>query len=192
MKVGVYVGSFDPVHKGHESIVKYLLTAYLDKIILVPTNSYWDKQDLININFRIDMLKLVFKDKVIIDSSLSKYLYTYQIMEKLRKIYDNLYLIIGADNIVNFDKWKNVNIILKSHVIVLNRNGIDISKYVNSFIEKGMFVIFNEFPYLDISSTYIRDMIRENKFNKIKDCLSVDVLKYIRENNLYLGDDTYV
>lgn len=53
MKVGVYVGSFDPVHKGHEKIVDYLLSNnYLDKIIVIPTKDYWDKNDLLSLDIR--------------------------------------------------------------------------------------------------------------------------------------------
>lgn len=132
------------------------------------------------------MLKLVFKDKVIIDTKLSKYIYTYQIMGDLRKKYNDLYLIIGADNIVNFDKWKNVQNILENYVIVIKRNDIDMEGYINNFKEKDKFIIINNFSFLDISSTYIRSMIRKGKYDKISQYLNKDVLKYIRDNNLYL------
>lgn len=187
MKIGVYVGSFDPVHKGHESIVNYLLSNnYLDKVIVIPTGNYWDKQNLTDLYHRVSMLKKVFNEKVIIDVSLSKIQYTYQIMKELRKRYDNLYLIIGADNIVNFDKWKNVKDILKSNVIVLNRNNIDVEKYVNKFREKDKFIILDEYPFIDVSSTRIREMIEIEEYDELRDYLNENVLEYIRENKLYL------
>ena len=48
MKIGIFVGSFNPVHKGHIKIVKHLLTKkYLDKVLIVPTGNYWNKNNLI-------------------------------------------------------------------------------------------------------------------------------------------------
>ena len=56
MKIGVYVGSFNPVHKGHIKIVRHLLKYFLDKVIVVATQNYWDKKNLINLNDRITIL----------------------------------------------------------------------------------------------------------------------------------------
>ena len=50
MRKGVYVGSFDPVHKGHKMVVDYLLkNNYVDSIIVIPTGSYWDKNKMIGL-----------------------------------------------------------------------------------------------------------------------------------------------
>ena len=87
---------------------------------------------------------------------------------------------------VNFDKWKNVEDILKSNVLVLNRNDIDVNEYVNRFKEKDKFIIISDYPPIDISSTYIRDMIKERKYENVKNYINESVLKYIIENNLYL------
>ena len=58
MKIAVYVGSFNPVHKGHIKVVKKILKEYVDKVIIVPTMSYWNKNNLISIKDRINMLKI--------------------------------------------------------------------------------------------------------------------------------------
>ena len=53
MRVGVYVGSFNPVHEQHMTIVKHIIeNNIVDKVIVIPTLGYWDKQNLININVR--------------------------------------------------------------------------------------------------------------------------------------------
>ena len=57
MKIGIYVGSFNPPHKGHIKIVNHLINNYLDKVIIIPTGNYWDKLDLVSINDRINMIK---------------------------------------------------------------------------------------------------------------------------------------
>ncbi len=184
MKLGIYVGSFNPVHKGHKYIIDYLLKKeVVDKIIVIPTGNYWDKQDLINIRDRINMLKFYENDKVIINETLNEINYTYQILKKLEKEYknDKLYLIIGADNIPKFHLWKNVDEILQNKVIVLNRDNIDIDKYINEFKNKENFIVVNDFKKIDISSTQIRNNLEENK-----ELIDKKIYKYIKENKLYL------
>ena len=69
MKLGVYVGSFNPVHKGHIKIINHLLdNNYVDKILVIPTGNYWDKNDLEDIRHRINMLKF-YENKNIIFAS---------------------------------------------------------------------------------------------------------------------------
>ena len=59
MRLGIYVGSFNPVHKGHIKVANYLVdNNYLDMILLLPTPNYWDKQDLAPTKDRLNMLKL--------------------------------------------------------------------------------------------------------------------------------------
>ena len=88
MNIGVFVGSFNPPHKGHIGIVNYLINKkILDKIIIIPTGNYWDKQDLINIDDRINMLKFYENDKIIIDNKHNNMEYTYLIMNSLKEEY---------------------------------------------------------------------------------------------------------
>lgn len=184
MKLGIYVGSFNPVHIGHKYIINYLLNNnYLDKIIVIPTGNYWDKQDLINIRDRINMLKNYQNENIIINDKLNNLEYTYEILESLKQEYRNseLYLIIGADNIPKFHLWKNVDKILENKVIVLNRDNIDIDKYINKFEKKDNFIVVRDFERIDISSTSIRKNIEKNK-----ELLDKEVYKYIKDNNLYI------
>ena len=68
MKIGIYIGSFNPPHKGHKKIINYLLTnKYVDKILIIPTGNYWHKQNLINIKDRINMLKYYENKKIKVD-----------------------------------------------------------------------------------------------------------------------------
>lgn len=183
MRLGVYVGSFNPVHNGHIYIIDFLLNNnYLDKVIVIPTGDYWDKKDLIDIQDRINMLKFFESDRVIINDTLNNKPYTYEIMNILKEEYkeDELYLIIGADNIFKFHLWKNVSDILKNKVIVLNRDNIKVSDYVNKYKERDNFIIINDFKCIDISSTNIRKNIE-----KSKESLDNKVYEYIIHNNLY-------
>lgn len=189
MKVGVYVGSFNPVHKGHENIVEYLLKEkYLDKIIIIPTLNYWDKQNLINIEARTHMLNLVFKNNnIIVDNSLSKYEYTYEILNHLKEKSkaDELYLIIGADNIINFHKWKNVDSILENYVIIIPRDDIDIKKYIKKYKQKDKFILTKDFKCENISSTIIRENLINGKLKCLNNIIDEHVLDYIVKEKIY-------
>ena len=185
MKLGIYMGSFNPPHKGHLKVVNYLLkNRYVEKVIIVPTLNYWDKTDLVDIKDRINMLKYYENDNIIIDIKHNQYIYTYQLVKKLEKQYSNdeLFVIMGADNIINLDKWKDYQKLLKYPIIVMNRNNIDIKKYLSRL--KGKFIVVDDYPYIDISSSEIRKMI-SNKY------LDDDVFNYIKKNGLYQKEDMH-
>ena len=121
MKIGVFVGSFNPVHKGHIKIINHLIkNKYLDKVIIIPTGNYWNKQNIININDRINMLKFYENYDIIVDNKLNNLTYTYEIMNELNHEYKDLNLIIGADNLIDFDKWKNFKELLNYNLIIIN------------------------------------------------------------------------
>ena len=183
MRLGVYVGSFNPVHIGHIKLIKELIEKkYLDRIYVIATKPYWDKNNLVSLQDRINMLKYFETEDIIINTYYNEYDYTYEILNDLKKKYkdDELYLIIGADNLEKFHLWKNINEILKNKILVLKRNNIDSSKYINNFKEKDNFVIANDVDELNISSTEIRKNLDYGK-----KYLDKRVLKYIKANNLY-------
>lgn len=180
MKLGVYIGSFNPPHKGHIYVVNYLIqNNIVDKVLIVPTENYWNKQNLVELRHRINMLKFYENDKIKIDQENNEYLYTYLLMRKLKKDYvmDILYLIIGADNIVHFDKWKNYQELLKYNIIIMNRNDIDIENYIKKY-PKGHFIILKGFQPIDISSSKLRDTL-DNQY------LDNGIVQYIKKYNLY-------
>lgn len=179
MKLGIYVGSFNPVHDGHIKVMDYLIdNKIVDKVLVLPTPNYWNKQNLVDINHRVNMLKLFESENIIIDNLHNNYPYTYLVLRSIKKDYpnDSLFLIIGADNLINFDKWKNIDEILENKIIVLNRNNIDMNKYLEKF-NKSKFIIISDFNYIDISSSEIRN----GRFDK----LDSKVKKYVDDNNLY-------
>ena len=184
MKVGVFVGSFNPIHIGHEKIIKLLLDKKIvDKVIVIPTLSYWDKSIDVRLQDRINMLKTIENDNILINTTLNTKEYTYQVLNELSKEYNDLYLIIGADNIANFDKWKNVEEILNHHVIVVGRNNININNYLSKF-DKSKFIIV-ESNY-EISSTEIRKIIKNNDYSALKEIVNNKVIEYIKTNKIYL------
>ena len=86
MRIGIYPGSFNPVHKGHIKIVRHLLRKhYVDKVLIVATGNYWQKQDLLPVKDRIRMLKYFRNENIVIEEEYNELPYTYQLMRKLKK-----------------------------------------------------------------------------------------------------------
>lgn len=180
MKLGIYVGSFNPPHKGHMKVVEFLLNnKIVDKVIILPGPNYWNKTNMVDIKKRVEMVKIFETENIIVDDINNNYPYTYQVLESLKKTYpnDELYLIMGSDNLESFHLWKNVDEILKNHVIVLRRGNTDIAKYLNRF-DKSRFIIIDNFPFIDISSTEIRKNLNNENLDE-------RVLSYIKKHNLY-------
>ena len=180
MRIGVFVGSFNPVHNGHIYVANYLLEHnYLDKVLIIPTMPYWDKDGLAPLSDRVNMLKFYETDKINIDTEHNYLPYTYMIVNALKRENPNFsfHLIMGADNIIEFHKWKNYQDLLDNGVIVLNRDGIDINQFVEKYPDKEKFIVVNDFPYIEVSSTEIRE--------GTSDKLNPYVAEYIREHNLY-------
>ncbi len=189
MKLGIYIGSFNPVHKGHISFINYLINNnYLDKIEIIPTGNYWNKNSLIAIEKRIAMLKIYQSDKIIINDTLNDIPYTYLLLREFKKQYpsDQIYLIMGADNIIKFDLWKEYQEIINNYkIIILPRDGIDVYKYINKFENNNHFIIINDFKDYNISSSEIRELIHNKKYDELSNYLDNSVIDYIKEFNLY-------
>lgn len=186
MKIAVYVGSFNPVHKGHIKVIKKILKEYVDKVIIVPTMSYWNKNNLISVNDRINMLKLYETKDIVIDTKNNNYEFTYQILRNIQNDYKNnkIYLVIGDDLLKDFDKWKNVSEILKYNIIVIRRNDID--EFTYKKYEQYNFIVTNKISSEEISSTIVRNMLRDKNKEVLK-YIDLKVYDYIKRNNLYVS-----
>ena len=181
MKKGIFIGSFNPVHKGHMHVVNYLIEHnVVDKVMIIPTLAYWDKNDLADIEDRVNMLKFFESDRIVVEPKYNVHRYTYQLMNAIEEDYpnDELMLIIGADNIKSFDKWMNYKDLLKRRIIVVNRDNIDISSYINNYPEKDQFVVLQDFDFVNVSSTGFK-----SDFNN--SYLDPRVYNYIMERGLY-------
>lgn len=180
MKLGIYVGSFNPPHDGHMHVVNFLLSnSLVDKVLLLATPNYWNKTNLVSMEDRVNMLNFLVKENIIVDTKHNKYPYTYQVLEAIEKDYpnDELYLILGADNLEKLHLWKNINRILKYKIIVLKRGNINRKKFLKKF-NTNNFILVNNFDYINISSTKIRNNING-------DYLDSRVHQYIKEHKLY-------
>jgi nicotinate-nucleotide adenylyltransferase len=168
MKIGLYFGSFNPIHNGHLIIANYLAqNTELDKVWLVvsPHNPLKLQAGLLNEYHRLHMVKLAiegeFKLKVSdIEFSLPKPSYTIDTLTYLKEKYpeNEFSVIMGSDSFQNITKWKNYTSLISNYkIFIYNRPGFLVENIINANIE-----IVNA-PLLEISSTVIRKMIAEKK-----------------------------
>jgi nicotinate-nucleotide adenylyltransferase len=189
MKIGLFFGSFNPIHIGHLAIANYIKEfSDLDEIWLVvsPQNPLKKKKTLLNEYERLKMVELALQneDKIKpsdIEFRLPKPSFTIDtltyISEKFPK--NDFALILGTDNFESFHKWKNYEEILKHYrLYVYPRPGYSLRNYKN---HSGIIQI--DAPIMEISSSFIRKSIQEGK--NIKYFLPERVYQYINEMFFY-------
>lgn len=168
MNIGLYFGSFNPVHTGHLIVANYILNeTKIEKIwfIVSPQNPFKQSKTLLNEFDRLHLLRLAVQDDnrmkcSDIEFNLPKPSYTSSTMAFLSEKYPEhkFYIIMGSDSYQNLDKWKNFEtLILNYPIYVYKRQGHEIEK---TFDNKTM--ILNA-PIIQISASQIRELIKSGK-----------------------------
>jgi nicotinate-nucleotide adenylyltransferase len=170
MNIGLFFGSFNPIHIGHLIIANFMADyAQLDQIwfVVSPQNPFKVNDELLDETKRLQLLDMAiagdqrFKT-CDIEFNLPKPSYTEHTLQQLREQFpdNNFTLIIGGDNLKNFHSWKNYTEILANHsVYVYARVGIVDKPLLANHPKIKLF----EVPLLNISSTYIRESILAGK-----------------------------
>lgn len=169
MKIGLFFGSFNPIHMGHLIIANVMAeNADLNKVWLVvsPQNPLKPSKGLLHEFDRYDMVKAAIADNYKLEVSdvefhLPKPSYTIHTLAHLTEKHPGkeFKLILGEDNLENFTKWKNYEEILRHYgLYVYPRPNV-----TNSELKRHSKVKMIDAPLLDISATYIRNCIRSNK-----------------------------
>lgn len=187
MKVGLYFGSFNPIHVGHLIIASYVANnTDIDRVWLVvtPQNPLKKTGSLLNEYHRLHLVQLAVEDDPLlkwsdIEFRLPRPSYTIDTLSYLSEKYPEhqFSIIIGSDSYLNLHKWKNGNVIKQHYPIyVYQRPG---------FIVKTESIEINilKAPLLDISATEIRDAIKKGK--SIRYLVPDRVLNEIVRNNYY-------
>jgi nicotinate-nucleotide adenylyltransferase len=168
MKVGLYFGSFNPIHTGHCIIANHIVqNTGLDKVWMVvsPQNPFKETSSLLNEFHRLHLVKLAVEDEPKLKASdiefrLPRPSYTVDTLAYLTEKYpgDEFSIVLGSDSLQNFHKWKNAAMLVKNHLLyVYERPGFEISNPLHAKLD----VV--KAPLLEISSTHIRKMIKDNK-----------------------------
>jgi len=188
MKIGLYFGSFNPVHTGHLIIANHILNETdLDKVwfVVSPQNPFKVNHSLLNEYDRLHLVKVATEDdtrmKVSdIEFSLPKPSYTSFTLTHLQEKYPthSFSIIMGSDSFQNLDKWKNYEFIVKNYPIyVYLRPGFEITNQINARLT------IVDAPLLQISATQIRSFIKESK--SIRYMVPDKVREEIEKGNYY-------
>lgn len=202
MKIGLFGGTFDPLHNEHINICITAKTEFmLDKVFVIPSGNpphkksglFASKED------RFNMTKIAFENSEIIVSDYEMQKkepsYTINTLKYFKKKFpnDDIYLIIGADSLIDIKKWnKPVEILSLCKIIVCKRKGYDKAEIFADILKKdyNADILFCDYVGSYLSSTALKVYLEfgvdcYNDINK-------NVLKYIKDNNLYSNYSFYI
>ena len=188
MKIGLFFGSFNPMHIGHKVIASYMAEfSDLEKVVFVvsPQNPFKEKKSLLNQQHRLQIIRAEVEDNEILDVSdiefkMTQPSYTIDTLVRFKQQHptNDYALIMGADNLQNFHKWKNYEQILENYAVyVYPRTGIDID------VTHENINVISCVPQMEISASFIRASIKEE--NDVSYLMPEKAWKYIDEMNFY-------
>jgi nicotinate-nucleotide adenylyltransferase len=190
MKIGLFFGTFNPVHIGHMVIANYMVE-YTDLeqiwMVVTPQNPFKQKESMLKDHDRLHLVRLAIGDDNRIrgsdaEFSLPQPNYTSTTLAYLKEKYheNDFALIMGADNLNHFHKWKNHEEILENHDLYVyprleaNEGGEYRQHYKVNYVDA---------PVMKVSSSFIRKAIAEGK--NVNFYMPTNVAKYVEEMNLY-------
>lgn len=203
MKIGLYFGTFNPIHVGHLVIANYMADyTDLDQVWLVvsPHNPLKEKSTLLNDYHRLALVKVAIDDNPKLRASdiefnLPKPSYTATTLAYLKDKYpeNEFSLIMGEDNLRTLHKWFNHDKILKNHKIYVYPRVLTIqeeaeitdinSQISNDFGSNPNVIFCEDAPVMKVSASFVRNAIKEGK--DVRYLLTEPVQKYIEEMNFY-------
>ena len=196
-QIVVFGGCFNPPLNSHFALAQQLVNEYnqIEKIIFVPVNSQYQKEDLISNEHRYQMLKLVCDQnekfevsRIEIDSP--RQLYTIETLFELQKEYANyeVAFLLGSDNLKELSTWQRPEELIEKFPIYVNRRAEDdIEEIIASedLLEeyRNQLIISKNEIRTNLSSSFVRRKIKEGK--SIKYLAPEEVISYITKHQLY-------
>lgn len=190
LTIGLYFGSYNPIHIGHLAIANYMVEyTDIDQLwfVVSPHNPLKKKNNLLDDYQRLELVHRAIDDDdrfraSNIEFRLPKPSYTVDTLVYLKDQRPNYHfkILMGSDNLENFHKWKNYETILEDYgIIVYPRPGFDPE---NVQVEKNI-TIAKGAPLMEISSSFIRKAIKEGK--DVRHFLPQKSWEYLEEMNFY-------
>lgn len=200
-KIGIFGGTFNPVHKGHEITAVNFYNKYkLDKLMIIPSNIPPHKQIDVKITAiqRFEMCEICFdkyKDynMCVSDLEIKKdgISYSFDTLTDIKKIYesDRIYFLVGSDMFLYLEHWHKYSELLKLCVFVVafrnNQDKQEVLDFREKFIKAGAEIELLENEPFQISSSELRGYIKNNNFD-LEKYISAEVLTYITERKIYV------
>jgi nicotinate-nucleotide adenylyltransferase len=188
MNIGLYFGSFNPIHIGHLIVGSFIANnENVDQVwfIVSPQNPFKESGSLLNEYHRLHLVQMAIEDDPLLRASdiefrLPKPSYTIDTLQYLSEKYPqhSFSIIIGSDSYENLDKWKNASIIKRDYFTYVYQRPGSTNKATG---EKN--IKFIKAPLLEISATYLRKTIKEGK--SIRYLVPEKVREEIERNNYY-------
>lgn len=196
-KIGLYFGTFNPIHVGHLIIANYMADyTELDEVWLVvsPQNPLKKKETLLKDHHRLSLVRTALEDNTKLMASNIEFdlpipSYTINTLVHLKEKYETyeFHLIMGEDNLRSFHKWKNQEEIINNHKIFVYPRVLTEQEIEDNTTEFSSFnhsnVIKCQAPIMKISSSFIRKAIKNGK--DVRYLLTPEVFKYVDEMNFY-------
>ncbi|WP_130819972.1 nicotinate (nicotinamide) nucleotide adenylyltransferase [Anaerococcus vaginimassiliensis] len=198
MRIGLYGGTFDPIHTGHLIVIENAINYMnLDKVIILPSSNPPHKKHKKKTatNIRVEMVAEAIKDndRIILstyESTDQTVRYTHETIGYFKKYFpeDEIFYILGEDSFLTIDTWRNYEDILDENIIVFTRSNIDSASELVKKVEiikkdnPNIFLINN--LNINISSTLIRGLVKNKK--SIKYLVSDEVKYIIEKRGLYV------
>ena len=190
-QIGLYFGTFNPIHNGHLTIANHMVEySDLDEIwfVITPQSPFKKKASLLADHHRYQLVQIAVEDYPKLKASdiefkLAQPNYTVTTLAYITEKYPewHFHLIMGEDNLMSFHKWKNYEEILNQHNIFVYPR-IKSKPLKKEFLNHEK--IFNiSAPILELSSTFIRQEIKARR--NVKPMLPVKVWEYLDEMNFY-------
>ncbi len=192
MKIGIFGGSFNPVHRMHVNIVRSLIKkGYVDKVIIVPTGDDYQKSHKLPGVDRVNMISEIFKkdDNVEVSSyEVDGHLFTINTLKHFQKMNpkDELFFILGTDLLAEFNTWyKYQNILNEFKLLVVSRDTNDFHKEIKKYKKYEDRIIQANISPKIISSTQIRNEIKNKVYKEdLKELLYVSTIDYLKTINV--------
>ena len=191
-KIGLFFGSFNPIHIGHLILANYILeNSDMDELwfVVSPQNPFKDKKSLLTDHNRLDMVQLAVKNypkmrASNVEFSLPKPSYTIDTLTYLKEKYPNysFALIMGEDNLDSLPKWKNAEKLMSDYQIIVYPRTFEGEKKDGEYLQHENISMVNT-PIIELSATEIRNMIKEGK--NVRPMLPPEVFEYLDGSSFY-------
>jgi len=190
-RVGLFGGTFDPIHRAHLEVARQsLIQMDLDKVILVPSKHppHKDEKGLTGAELRYRMVELAIEDREAMEVSAVEIeregpSYTVDTLKEMEKIYDEIMFIVGADNLINIKTWKKPEELLQMCPFVVAPRGGVLEEDFHEEIFNGKDLRFLNMSEISLSSTEIRERIADGQ--SVDGLVPGKVLDLIEKKGLY-------